>query len=176
MDLDRDERKLDAFLQLHKSDLQVSDLRIFLPFTINLDPYLRKVLKGKSNTFLIAFDVQLSHGLTEDQQAIDDEGIIVPMKPTMPQSSMNNPNNPYNRNQQNFFQPQQQPTFARSALPLYTTNVTNNPIAMMNYFHSNPLHQALQNESANNLYGNNTNFSQFKQQIPIDVVSLANNG
>lgn len=46
LDLDRDERKLDAFLQLHKSDLQVSDLRIFLPFTINLDPYLRKVLKG----------------------------------------------------------------------------------------------------------------------------------
>lgn len=47
LDLDRDERKLDAFLQLHKSDLQVADLRIFLPFTINLDPYLRKVLKGK---------------------------------------------------------------------------------------------------------------------------------
>lgn len=47
LDLDRDERKLDAFLQLHKADLQVSDLRIFLPFTINLDPYLRKVLKGE---------------------------------------------------------------------------------------------------------------------------------
>jgi ankyrin repeat-rich membrane spanning protein len=48
LELDRDERKLDAFLQLHKSDLLVSDLRIFLPFTINLDPYLRKVLKGKT--------------------------------------------------------------------------------------------------------------------------------
>lgn len=47
LELDRDERKLDAFLQLHKSDLLVADLRIFLPFTINLDPYLRKVLKGK---------------------------------------------------------------------------------------------------------------------------------
>lgn len=46
LELDRDERKLDAFLQLHKSDLLVADLRIFLPFTINLDPYLRKVLKG----------------------------------------------------------------------------------------------------------------------------------
>lgn len=46
LDLDRDERKLDAFLHLHKSDLTVADLRIFLPFTINLDPYLRKVLKG----------------------------------------------------------------------------------------------------------------------------------
>jgi len=47
LELDRDERKLDAFLQLHKSDLLVADLRIFLPFTINLDPYLRKVLKGE---------------------------------------------------------------------------------------------------------------------------------
>ncbi|XP_039435567.1 kinase D-interacting substrate of 220 kDa isoform X4 [Culex pipiens pallens] len=65
LDLDRDERKLDAFLQLHKSDLLVSDLRIFLPFTINLDPYLRKVLK-------------------EDQQALEDEGIIIPVKSSMP--------------------------------------------------------------------------------------------
>lgn len=47
LELDRDERKLEAFLQLHKHDLLVADLRIFLPFTINLDPYLRKVLKGK---------------------------------------------------------------------------------------------------------------------------------
>lgn len=47
LELDRDERKLDAFLQLHKNDLLVGDLRIFLPFTINLDPYLRKVLKGE---------------------------------------------------------------------------------------------------------------------------------
>ncbi|XP_067630651.1 kinase D-interacting substrate of 220 kDa B isoform X2 [Eurosta solidaginis] len=58
LELDRDERKLDAFLQLHKSDLLVADLRIFLPFTINLDPYLRKVLK-------------------EDQQSIEDEGTIM---------------------------------------------------------------------------------------------------
>lgn len=46
LELDRDERKLEAFLQLHKHDLLVADLRIFLPFTINLDPYFRKVLKG----------------------------------------------------------------------------------------------------------------------------------
>ncbi|XP_053965954.1 kinase D-interacting substrate of 220 kDa B isoform X2 [Anastrepha ludens] len=58
LELDRDERKLDAFLQLHKSDLLVADLRIFLPFTINLDPYLRKVLK-------------------EDQQSIEDEGTLM---------------------------------------------------------------------------------------------------
>lgn len=65
LDLDRDERKLEAFLQLHKHDLLVADLRIFLPFTINLDPYLRKVLK-------------------EDQQTLEDEGIILPMKPSIP--------------------------------------------------------------------------------------------
>lgn len=61
LELDRDERKLDAFLQLHKNDLLVGDLRIFLPFTINLDPYLRKVLK-------------------EDQQALEEEGLIMPTK------------------------------------------------------------------------------------------------
>lgn len=49
LELDRDERKLEAFLQLHKSDLCLADLRIFLPFTINLDPYIRKVLKGLLN-------------------------------------------------------------------------------------------------------------------------------
>lgn len=65
LELDRDERKLEAFLQLHKHDLLVADLRIFLPFTINLDPYLRKVLK-------------------EDQQAMEDEGIVMPMKPSLP--------------------------------------------------------------------------------------------
>ncbi|KAL5286345.1 KIDINS220 family protein [Megaselia abdita] len=69
LELDRDERKLDAFLQLHKSDLLVADLRIFLPFTINLDPYLRKVLK-------------------EDQQAAEDEGIV--FQPKVPQLPMIN--------------------------------------------------------------------------------------
>lgn len=101
-------------------------------------------------------------GSTEDQQAIEDEGIIIPMKPTI--------NNPYNRNHANFFQPQQQPSFARTALPMFTTNVTNNPIAMMNYFNAHPLQQAMQNEPEINYYGNN-NISQLKQQIPIDIVS-----
>lgn len=53
LELDRDERKLEAFLQLHKHDLLVADLRIFLPFTINLDPYLRKVLKGQIKNIYI---------------------------------------------------------------------------------------------------------------------------
>lgn len=46
LELDRgDERKFDVFLSYHRSTLQVADLKVFLPFTINLDPYLRKVIK-----------------------------------------------------------------------------------------------------------------------------------
>ncbi|XP_014273864.1 kinase D-interacting substrate of 220 kDa isoform X5 [Halyomorpha halys] len=47
LDLDRDERKLDVFLAYHRSSLLVADLRIFLPFTINLDPYIKKVIKDE---------------------------------------------------------------------------------------------------------------------------------
>merc|ERR1719186_798329 len=44
---DRDEKKLDVFLSLHKKTLTVADLKIFLPFTINLDPFLKKVTKDE---------------------------------------------------------------------------------------------------------------------------------
>ncbi|XP_054258040.1 kinase D-interacting substrate of 220 kDa B isoform X3 [Macrosteles quadrilineatus] len=45
LELDRDERKFDIFLTFHRSSLLIADLRIFLPFTINLDPYIKKVIK-----------------------------------------------------------------------------------------------------------------------------------
>uniref|UniRef100_A0A1B6DF02 Uncharacterized protein n=2 Tax=Clastoptera arizonana TaxID=38151 RepID=A0A1B6DF02_9HEMI len=45
LELDRDERKFDIFLTFHRSSLLVSDMRVFLPFTINLDPYIKKVIK-----------------------------------------------------------------------------------------------------------------------------------
>lgn len=80
LELDRDERKLEAFLQLHKSDLLVADLRIFLPFTINLDPYLRKVLKGKQGNFfefVCSLFILPFFVCTEDQQVIEDEGSLV---------------------------------------------------------------------------------------------------
>jgi len=48
LELDRDERKFDIFLTFHRNSLLVSDLKIFLPFTINLDPYIKKVIKGKN--------------------------------------------------------------------------------------------------------------------------------
>lgn len=87
LELDRDERKLEAFLQLHKHDLLVADLRIFLPFTINLDPYFRKVLKGKIELKPNA-NSQLTPSLclAEDQQAMEDEGIIIPAKAMHPPS------------------------------------------------------------------------------------------
>lgn len=44
--LDRDEKKLDVYLGLHKGSLVVSTLYVFLPFTISLDPQLRKDITG----------------------------------------------------------------------------------------------------------------------------------
>ncbi|KAF5290012.1 hypothetical protein FQR65_LT11678 [Abscondita terminalis] len=66
LELDRDERKFDIFLTFHRSSLLVSDLKIFLPFTINLDPYLKKVIK-------------------EETQGMDDEGIMMaPIRTSQP--------------------------------------------------------------------------------------------
>lgn len=140
LDLDRDERKLDAFLQLHKSDLQVSDLRIFLPFTINLDPYLRKVLK-------------------EDQQAIDDEGIIIPMKPAAIHA-------PYNRNPQNFFQPQPPSQAFNRALPIYQQPPLPQHLPLMNFYNQQANMQHLTVE-------NDFGAHQQHPKIPIDIVSFA---
>ncbi|CAH2990633.1 unnamed protein product [Chilo suppressalis] len=56
MELDRDERKLEVFLSFHRSTLTAADLKIFLPFTINLDPYIKKVIKEE----------QLQSGVDED--------------------------------------------------------------------------------------------------------------
>lgn len=48
--MDRDERKLDIFLTFHRSSLLVSDMKIFLPFTINLDPYIKKKIKEEQQS------------------------------------------------------------------------------------------------------------------------------
>lgn len=55
LELDRDEKKFDIFLTFHRSSLVVSDLKIFLPFTINLDPYIKKVIKG--NVYYITYSI-----------------------------------------------------------------------------------------------------------------------
>ncbi|XP_015838726.1 kinase D-interacting substrate of 220 kDa B isoform X2 [Tribolium castaneum] len=79
LELDRDEKKFDIFLTFHRSSLLVSDLKIFLPFTINLDPYLKKVIK-------------------EETQSLDDDGLLMTtprnlsvLPPTMPWSNPANP-------------------------------------------------------------------------------------
>ncbi|KAL0893988.1 hypothetical protein ABMA27_014062 [Loxostege sticticalis] len=56
MELDRDERKLEVFLSFHRATLTAADLKIFLPFTINLDPYIKKVIKEE----------QLQSGIEDD--------------------------------------------------------------------------------------------------------------
>lgn len=53
MELDRDERKLEVFLNFHRSTLTAADLKIFLPFTINLDPYIKKVIKGRIKVYFV---------------------------------------------------------------------------------------------------------------------------
>ncbi|XP_046681629.1 kinase D-interacting substrate of 220 kDa B isoform X2 [Homalodisca vitripennis] len=62
LELDRDERKFDIFLSFHRSSLLVSDLRVFLPFTINLDPYIKKVIK-------------------EDIQSLEESGLMMTPAP-----------------------------------------------------------------------------------------------
>ncbi|XP_034949569.1 kinase D-interacting substrate of 220 kDa B isoform X2 [Chelonus insularis] len=57
LEMDRDERKLDVFLTFHRSSLLISDMRIFLPFTINLDPYIKKKIKEEQQS--IEEDVHL---------------------------------------------------------------------------------------------------------------------
>ncbi|XP_026744972.1 kinase D-interacting substrate of 220 kDa B isoform X3 [Trichoplusia ni] len=59
MELDRDERKLEVFLSFHRATLTAADLKIFLPFTINLDPYIKKLIKEE----------QLQSGVEEDAGA-----------------------------------------------------------------------------------------------------------
>ncbi|EFN63057.1 Ankyrin repeat-rich membrane spanning protein [Camponotus floridanus] len=50
LEIDRDERKLDVFLTFHRASLLISDMKIFLPFTINLDPYIKKRIKEEQQS------------------------------------------------------------------------------------------------------------------------------
>lgn len=81
LEMDRDERKLEAFLSLHKNNLLAADLKVFLPFTFNLDPYLKKILK-------------------EDQQAFEEEfELATPLEfKTKPLPQMPTPRLPYPMN------------------------------------------------------------------------------
>ncbi|XP_078035636.1 ankyrin repeat-rich membrane spanning isoform X2 [Augochlora pura] len=77
LEMDRDERKLDIFLTFHRSSLLVSDMKIFLPFTINLDPYIKKKIK-------------------EEQQSIEEEAGLGPYKQYTPWTMHGGGQEPWN--------------------------------------------------------------------------------
>lgn len=79
LEMDRDERKLDIFLTFHRSSLLVSDMKIFLPFTINLDPYIKKKIK-------------------EEQQSIEEEAALGTYKQYTPWTLHNNGHEPWSAN------------------------------------------------------------------------------
>ena len=47
LDIDRDEKKLEAILKTKQHAMTIKELKIFVPFSINLDPYLKKVIRDE---------------------------------------------------------------------------------------------------------------------------------
>ena len=47
MDVDRDEKKLEAYLKTKQHAMTIKELKIFIPFSINLDPFLKKVIRDE---------------------------------------------------------------------------------------------------------------------------------
>ena len=47
LDFDRDEKKLEAILKSKQHVMTIKELKIFIPFSINLDPYLQKVIRDE---------------------------------------------------------------------------------------------------------------------------------
>lgn len=58
LEIDRNPRKLDIFFNNHVPALTVKDLRMFLPCTINVDPYLRKLIRGNLHSLNNTFKLQ----------------------------------------------------------------------------------------------------------------------
>ena len=73
-DMDRDENKLEIFLKIHKKTLTVKTIHIMYPFTINLDPYIKKLIKDYlNNREMMGLDIpevfSKSHGLTGSKRS-----------------------------------------------------------------------------------------------------------
>ena len=47
LEIDRDEKKLESVLAVKQRVMTVKELKIFIPFSINLDPYLKKVIRDE---------------------------------------------------------------------------------------------------------------------------------
>ncbi|KMQ97513.1 kinase d-interacting substrate [Lasius niger] len=69
LEMDRDERKLDVFLTFHRSSLLISDMKIFLPFTINLDPYIKKKIKEEQQSIEEDANLYKQAGIWPEQWA-----------------------------------------------------------------------------------------------------------
>ena len=73
LEMDRDERKLDVFLTFHRSSLLVSDMKVFLPFTINLDPYIKKRIKEEQQS--LEEDANMYKNIPHWHQPLGDHSI-----------------------------------------------------------------------------------------------------
>ncbi|KAK6637747.1 hypothetical protein RUM44_008169 [Polyplax serrata] len=98
LERDRDERKFDIFLTYHRTNLLLSDLKIFLPFTINLDPYIKKVIKEDSqdgrwggSPFIVNTRSSKSQWLKTNDWTVPKENIRVPI----PRSGTYGPSSTY---------------------------------------------------------------------------------
>ena len=54
LEIDRNTRKLEVFLAHHTPVLTIADMKRFMPCTINVDPYLRKLIKGQATAAALA--------------------------------------------------------------------------------------------------------------------------
>ena len=52
VEIDRNVRKLEIFLANSNPPLTVADLRRYLPCTVNVDPYLRKLIRGVNHSLI----------------------------------------------------------------------------------------------------------------------------
>lgn len=80
LEIDRDERKFDVFLTYHRSRLLVGDMKIFLPFTINLDPYIKKKIKEEQQNI----DEEAGHLSIHNWNNTMGTGLSAPLDPNWP--------------------------------------------------------------------------------------------
>lgn len=84
-DVDHDVRKFEIFLSFHSASLLISDLKIFVPFTINLDPYIRRVIQERHQ----------SQAETEKAVQKSGSGPFLPAGTSMGPSAMMMPGTPW---------------------------------------------------------------------------------
>ena len=76
MHMDRDEKKLEAILKIKYKMLTVKQQKIFLPFSINLDPYVKKVIRDEI-TSLAATEGSMWYCIYDISKTYLDAGIPI---------------------------------------------------------------------------------------------------